>query len=847
MLNRCMESKLRWHGSTLYFLMLLIWLVGASTARAQVNPADAARLAAEQAEKKISKQATEAAKGPEATRLKQTIELATEASEAAPVWNQPFKQIANIDWSTPPTPRYVNLGGDRFLFETRKGIEQWDFASRRLQPLAAPAVTSGLPLNRLAYGGQAWARLGSTAAGTGTVFVVSSSDEVQGSLWWWNPATLSIAASLPVPGQLDRANVVQITDRYALLCDKKAGASLVQFVQRGSAVNLAWANASDPDAMAALLARGVSGSVKGFDRLELAVIKATQRPASPVYYDTTKCDWDMHSPPSELKPFFDKKTQRDVKPYFLADGSVLVPELSYHNGEHPQSIQSSYLWTPGAKEWRQLGATRGSGNQDHRTGQTEPVFATGFQSSVVEFFDTASLQWVRSVESLKISQYDWVPRIKLEPLSSGKALVMVSDTNYQGTIGVMTPARGKSAPGKLRTPVWMFGEGVLAGHQMLLVGGGTSWKPAGRVEVIDMAMSQARPLASLPADASLPVDPSLVPLPDGSVLVFGGLPAQCSPHDYFFGHRACANRSGLASTRIWPDTGRMQTLSQLKIPFNWGAYWQTGNSERTAQWPRADVVVRPNGDLVWLQGAEIAAQRDRESLPRVSQLNAWSHSSADLPARTVASLRKARNRASLINLADGRLAAIGGEAQLELVALEKTCVDCPDEFVSIGPFKPARTTELLDETDPKMPRWTVGPLANFAGGKAFKLANGRIFKLSMIGVFDSDGYRAEIADAAYTAWTKLPGLPKIDLPNTSSGERVAMLIRNVSVIGNRVLILTDQKTTLVWDDEKSAWLVWKDWPTQTADGNALSVNPSPKPGAAFVRYWQTFQTLAMPE
>ena len=268
-----------------------------------------------------------------------------------------------------------------------------------------------------------------------------------------------------------------------------------------------------------------------------------------------------------------------------------------------------------------------------------------------------------------------------------------------------------------------------------------------------MAKSLARPLASLPADASLPVDPSVMPLPDGSVLVFGGLPAGCSPVYYYFGDGTCANRSGLASTRIWPDTGRIQTLAQLKIPFNWGAYWQTGNSELTAQWPRADVVVRPNGDLVWLQGAELAVRRDRESLPRMSQLKAWSHLSADLPARPVASLRKARNRASLINLADGRLAAIGGVAQLELVALEKTCVDCPDEFVSIGPFKPARTTEVLDETDAKAPKWTVGPLASFAGGKAFKLANGRIFKLSMIGVFDSDGYRAEVSDAAFTVWT----------------------------------------------------------------------------------------------
>jgi len=435
--------KLRWLPAA------LVWLACGGAAVAQ-GTTDAARQAAEQAAKQISQQATGAAKGADATRLNLTIGLATPGSQAPPVWNQPFKQIANIDWSTPVSPRLVNLGGDRFLFETRQGIVQWDFATLQSQPLSLPASASGT-LTQLVSGYNTYAKLGGVASGT--VFLASTSDKNRSSLLWWSPAKRAIAASLPIPGQADWASVVQIATHHVLLCDKKAGASVVRLTQRGGEDILAWVDASDPAAQAGLLAREVVGRVKGFDYMERPGTSGVARRAWPVFFDVAKCQWDMYDPPADLKPYFEKKTQRDIKPYFLADGSVLVPELSYRDGEHPRDIQSAYLWTPGTDQWKQLAATSGSGNRLHRVGQTEPVFATGFQSSVVEFFNTATLQWVRSVESLQISQYDWAPKVQLEPLNSGKALVIVSDINYQGTIGVMTPARGNSPLGYVRTPV----------------------------------------------------------------------------------------------------------------------------------------------------------------------------------------------------------------------------------------------------------------------------------------------------------------------------------------------------------------------------------------------------------
>lgn len=839
-----MLKRLKCHSLASMVLTLGMWLFSVATATAQSDAPQAAKRAVEQAVDQVPARSASAGKP------------VTESAKAS-LWNQPFTQIVNIDWSTPETPRYVNLGDDFFLFETRQGIKRWDFATRELQPLSFSTQAATQHLERLAYGGLAWARLGASGGpvearglggeSAGTVFVASTSNDVQSALLWWSPAKLSVVAALSIPGRTDRISLVQIAGNYALLCDAQAGAVVVRIARNGENVTLEWAADSDPFAKAALADRGIVGSVKGFGQL---VHGSDRGLTMPVYYDVSRCGWDMRNAPPNFRIYMDKATQKSqhrMKPYFLADGSVLVPELSYHDGDYPRDIQSALLWKPGATEWMQLPATLGGGNKTHRVGQTEPVFAVGFESSVIEFFDVASMQWVRSVELLKASPYSMYPKVRLEPLSSGDALVIVSDFGYPGMVGVMTPANGGIPRGQLLTSRGIFGEVMLPNNRMLLLGGGNAWKPTGRVELIDLASGQSRALASLPAGAFLPVDPSGVPLPDGSVLVFAGLPAGCSGGYYNFGDGACASRSGLPSARYWPDTGRVESLPQLKIPFSRGAYWQTGNSELVAQWPRKDVLVRPDGKLVWLEGADFPGQSGREALPRSTQLKAWSHLTAESPVRSVNRLRKARNHATLINLADGRLAAVGGDAQLEIVALEKNCLDCPDEFISIGPFKPARSTEILDETDSKAPSWKVGPLANFGGGTAFKLANGRIFKLSMADAFDSAGYRAELANAAFTAWKKLPALPKPALPQTSKNERPSVLVKNVSVIGNRVLILTNQNLAIVWDDDKSAWSVWKDWPAQLETESALSISPSPKAHEAFVRYRQSFQTVAMPK
>jgi len=800
------------------------------------------------------------------TRLKKTVCVAVLASlslswasaqtAAAPRWNDPIKFIARVDWVDPLNPSYVNVGDDRFLFDTKEGVKLWDFATRTFQEPRLAAAAGDPRIEHLGFSLQMWARLGGPAgpvglegignATPGTVFIGVNRDSRSGHLLWWNPATQLIATSLPLANETGSQRLLQIDANNVLVCHYGEGASVAQLVGHGADVALKWAAEGDSRVRASLVAAGIVGTVTGFGSLSLTDGNAMRRP---VYYDTSLCNWELADPPSDLAPYLNKETRTRnpfIKPYFLSGGRVLVPEIDYFDASRGYSsqIQSALLWDPASRRWTRLPSNRGWGNVQHSVGQDESVFATGFESDVIEFFDVSTLTWRRSIESIPDSEY-----VSVEPLHSGQALVMLRPTfaPHEGMLGVMTPSSGNAPAGKLLDARNSFyGEVVLPGGRMMLLGAGNSWYPTDAVELVDMAKGQATALSPFPAGQPVPVAPSGLPLQDGSVLVFAGLAPRCSPGRYYFGDGACADRNGLPSMRYWFEDNHWETLPQLKIPFSWGPHWQTGNSELVSQWPRADITVRPNGDVVWLESADFLQTKDREDWPRVSWLKTWSPAHPEQAARDVAKLRKARSSGTLITLNDGRLIAVGGDAQLERVALEKDCLDCPDEFVSIGPFQPARSTEVLDDSNPAAPAWRPGPFANFGGGKAFKLANGRIFKLSLVNRSDENGYQAEVADRRFTAWTKLPPMPKVKLPKIKGNELRRAHVNNVGVIGNRVLMLTDKDMTIAWDDDRQAWLVWKDWPARAGKDTPLSVTASPNPGRAFVRYRESFATLPMP-
>lgn len=779
-----------------------------------------------------------------------------------PALDEPVRAIATVDWIDALNPAYVNLDQDRFLFGTRQGVKTWDYATRGLGELRFEPAAGIARIGLLDGGSMNWARLGGSGKQTvpgrpglenaGTVFIGLQDVPRTGYLLWWNPDSRSVAAALRLPGEVKFGHhrLLAIGTDLVLLCRWKQDASVAQLLREGSTFRLQWAAAGDPAVRKALLEAGVVGPVQGFDSLPYA--GDALRDAA-VAFDTRFCGWDFVDPPPWLAPLLDRQTRAEpplMKPYFLRNGSVLVPELKFFDtsGKHWIQAQSALIRPRGAREWTQLRSNRGSGNQEHRVGQDEPVLATSARGALLEFFDPSTLGWRRSAERLPGD----ATYVHAEPLRSGRVLVMLRETAppLRGMLALMSPATGDARPGRFVDPRGdFFGEVLLPGHRLLLLGAGTPFNPSDAVERVDMARGLAgavSPFPPVPPVPRIPVKPSGILLTDGSVLVYGGLPPGCWPGDFVFARGACADRSGLPSLRYDPKEDRWQALPQLRIPFSRGPHWQTGNSSASSQWPRADVALRRDGTLAWVEAADVPARDEADLRPRTSRLMTWSPASPDVPPRAVAPLRKARTGGTLLMLDDGRLAVAGGWAQLETVALEMDCRACPDEFVSIGPFRPARSTEVLDNSDPARPVWKVGPLANFAGGKAFRLPGGRIFKLSLAGSFDSDGYQAEVADAAFTAWTRLPPLPKIVLPQEPGQERATVLVVNVAVIGRRVLLLTNRDLTIVWDDTKLAWQVWKDWPGRRSDNSALSVHPGPADGQVFVRWRETFALLHLP-
>lgn len=776
-----------------------------------------------------------------------------QATGELPALDGPVRPIARIDWVDPLNPAYVNLGQELFLFDTKQGVKTWDFATRALADPQLDATAGLARIGHLDAGVMNWARLGSAGPAqapgmAGTIFIGLRGEQRSGDLLWWNPATRSIAATLPLPGEVEVSHrLLALGDGSALLCRWKQDAAVVQLVRQDGAFRLQWARAGDPAVRAALQAAGVVGAVQGFGTLP-AVGAAPAR--GPVLFDTAFCGWDLVDPPAWLAEHLDPRTRSQppaIKPYFLDNGGVLVPELEYFHAQSRRWVrsQSALIRPRGAAEWTQLRSNRGEGNETHRVGQEEPVLATGSDSDLIEFFDPPTLGWRRSVERLPRG----VSHVMAEPLRPGRALVLLRETAepFRGMVTVMSAASGELRPERLVDPhVGYFGEVALPGHRLLLFGAGTHWNPRDAVQRIDMASRLAGAVAPFPALARIPVAPSGIVLADGSVLVFGGLPPRCAPGYFAFATDACADLGGLPSLRYWPKDDRWDLLPQLAIPFSRGPHWQTGNSERVAQWPRADVAVRRSGELVWVHAADVPARQEHDLRPRASPLMAWSPAQPDRPPRERARLRKGRTGATLLELDDGRLAVIGGFAQLETVALEKDCLDCPDEFVSIGPFQAARSTEVLDETDPARPLWKPGPLAHFAGGKAFRLPGGRIFKLSLSSWDDGDGYQAEVADAAFTAWSRLPPMPRSATSPLPRNPDTQVVVMNVGVVGQRVLLLTNRGITIVWDDAKREWRVWPGWPGRRGSVDALSVHPAPGEGEAFVRWRDDFAVVPLP-
>lgn len=748
---------------------------------------------------------------------------------ASASWDQPMTTTQlRAEWKDRAFPGLVPLGKDRFLLHTREGLRLWDANTTQFLPLKVdPAAAAGAP-DRLRD---------SATLRAGTLMVGLAHDQRLAMVWGWNAATESLTLPLALPPGWETSwymvGLLRLDAQHALVCFPGKGSQVVRWGSQTLAPT--WAPHGDADARSALQARGAVGPVQGFGTLSLPAALA---PRLPVYYDTQRCAWELTQPPPELALHLDRQRLRGerptIQPHFLDDGRVLVSQMEYFDAvkAHRVRISNPLLWDADANAWRSLAAL---GSNAYPcigcTGNQQPVLALHWADQFVEALHLPTLTWRRFNE--RLPGYF----VRLYPLQSGQVLVVSASESAPVPIvmGRITLSDGTVPPGHLHFSrhglnVADYGQAIAAGRHIVLIGGSDA------SEWVDVATAQSTELPRLPAGSHWPAWTTGVALPDGGVLVLGGLPVDCRRESPFesLPKGICENRVGQPTWRYSPAGKRWEAVPTLRIPFSWGPRY------RHTDWPRADLSVRSNGDLVWLQGGEFPESRERQLWPRGTALMVWSLADPDRPPRRVAALLRGRVSGSVVTLADGRLAVVGGDAQLERVALQKRCNDCPDEFVSIGPMRAARSTELLDESDPQSPRWVNGPRANFPGGQGFRLDNGRVVKVSL--EFEK-AVQAEVADAAFTQWTRLPLPPAV--PSHFEGRHNNIV--SVTAIGNRVLVMIDSNVTLVWDDDAGNWRLHVGWPGVHENSRPLSISAGAKAGQVLVRYPRTVRLLPLPK
>jgi hypothetical protein len=106
-----------------------------------------------------------------------------------------------------------------------------------------------------------------------------------------------------------------------------------------------------------------------------------------------------------------------------------------------------------------------------------------------------------------------------------------------------------------------------------------------------------------------------------------------------------------------------------------------------------------------------------------------------------------------VQLADGRLALIGGRTPRDIVALESKCADCADEYIPFGEATASATTDVFDF---ESGAWSKGPTANSAGTTAIRLRDGSVLKVGLEYIADGGqmDVHVEIADSAFTHWER---------------------------------------------------------------------------------------------
>jgi hypothetical protein len=721
--------------------------------------------------------------------------------------------IATIDWADPGNPVAIPISwrGNRFLFDTRDGVRIWRADTRKMETLETP-----LPKARLLD--HVWMRV-HDGNYNGTLFAVSSGDGAS-TLYVLPNDVSQVSGRFDLPAGFMPSNLIRLSESIALICSATAGRSL--FVSMAGNNVRPLDPASSHDHMLDLIRdAGIVGRIDGLGQVGNQGVRGDRSYERPLLFDANSCGWVARGLPEPLA----SATQLELvprlnPPSFLTTSITAARWVDKATGQR-RVLEAPLFWNLNERQWSaRQAADYPMLVASQLWGMTEEQwsFAADLPQGKFAFLSPVDARWREAKQRLPATE-----NLKLLPIGSEGVLVLLIDSRQPGRVVRLDPAPEMSID--TRFP------GVLSRAYGYIDMRGVGLMMANGREVNHVAIIRA----SGPALEQLPDVPQPsqhltgVELGDGSIVVFGGLHPRCNADDL----DQCPH-GAQPGFRWLPEEKRWQPLPTLTVPFAFGQELQGDNSGYLTRYRRSDFVVDQGRDLYFLSSRPM--KPGPGAVWGATQLIRWS---VERGMESLAATKLDHFSPTLLKLNDRRLAAIGGSTRNELPSpscqactrtraatvarlrekaggssgsadsIEGEDSDRVDPEQVVPPCEACSKIEMRDHYalarsselyDARTNRWSLGPYANYPGGRAVKLANGRVFKIGMVGYFASDAdFGVETADAALTQWTPAPPFP---FPRPTE-------VSSIVVIGNQVLLVMARPgdRVVIWDDDSRSWKV----------------------------------------
>ncbi|KRB83238.1 hypothetical protein ASE26_12200 [Duganella sp. Root198D2] len=395
------------------------------------------------------------------------------------------------------------------------------------------------------------------------------------------------------------------------------------------------------------------------------------------------------------------------------------------------AIDTPYIWDPQREQWEAF-TSKPPVSARLVSGFAADDEVVALGGSSNKYADFLDPATLRWTRSQDVAAID-SPDPALAPLGKGRVLAFLRE---HGRV-VLLQQLHRAKAGEF---LYSHGAGadVLApGGRLYLLDGGDPGQPINRPEAVGgEADGTPQAIAPLP----LPLGSlSAVALPDGSLLAFGGR------RTYREAMPAPAFRYDARQDRWEPAPG-------LEVGYAAGQLESTEGGALISEWPRGDFLLDRHGTLAVLDGADLLRWRPGAVARRIP-------------------LPRPHTAATLLETTDGRLLVVGG---------------------TTGTGAPNPVSDLFS---PRSGRWQRGPKPHVAGGRAVRMADGSIFKVTLADA----RVRAEVAGAALARWKLLPPPP---LQSFSLLQLVA--------VGRDVVLLPNNRSqlALVWSRQRG-WRTWR--------------------------------------